>query len=177
MERKFLIIVDMQNDFIDGALGTREAQAIVPVAAQRIKELDAEDYETLVTLDTHEENYLFTNEGKHLPVKHCIYASHGWELHPEIRKAISDCCTFEKETFGSMGLVNHLITRGARQYRTTIEIMGLCTDICVISNALLLKANFPEAEIRVNSTCCAGVTPELHEAALKVMQSCQIEVI
>ena len=176
-EKKILIVVDMQNDFIDGALGTKEAVAIVDAAAERIRACRGEGYLAIATLDTHGENYLNTAEGQKLPVPHCIRGTDGWQINPKIREALGDCVLLEKPTFGSTRLPE-LVREGlAPDDRLCIEVMGLCTDICVVSNALLLKAHFPEARIAVNTGCCAGVTPAKHEAALETMRSCQIDMI
>jgi nicotinamidase/pyrazinamidase len=171
--RKILIVVDMQNDFIDGSLGTKEAEMIVPNVVNKIKEYDINDI--YVTLDTHPLNYLQTQEGKNLPVKHCIKGSNGWKLNPLIEEAIKGAKIYEKPTFGSVNLVKDLVELRKRG-EFEIEMVGLCTDICVISNALLIKANLPEVKISVDSSCCAGVTPHKHECALETMRSCQIIV-
>ena len=172
-QNKYLIVVDMQNDFIDGSLGTAEAQAIVPAAAERIRVAAREGWNVIATLDTHEENYLDTAEGRKLPVRHCIRGTEGWRLAAPIKAALGDATLVEKPTFGSVRLPG-MIEDGDG---LVIELIGLCTDICVVSNALLLKAHFPEADIRVNSACCAGVTPEKHRAALETMASCQIGIV
>ena len=177
MEKKFLIIVDMQKDFIDGALGSAEAQAVVNNAVKRIRVCREAGYQVIATLDTHEADYMQTAEGKKLPVPHCIRGTEGWELNPLIREAMGNGTLVEKPTFGSIRLPEMLRKRTAEGDRMTIELIGLCTDICVVSNALLLKANFPEAQIAVNAECCAGVTPEKHRAALETMQSCQIDIL
>lgn len=173
--QKILIVVDMQNDFIDGALGTREAAAAADRAADRIKNFNGS---ILVTLDTHYQNYLQTAEGKKLPVEHCIYKTYGWRLHEKILNALRGKVykTVEKETFGSSKLVDE-IRKFSGSGKLEIEMFGLCTDICVVSNALILKAAFPEARLAVNAACCAGVTPQLHLAALQVMGSCQVDII
>lgn len=173
--RKILVVVDMQKDFVDGALGTKEAVAIIPAVCEKIRSFDGEIY---ATLDTHYEDYMDTSEGKKLPVPHCIKGTDGHELNGDVQAALDekDYTTIEKETFGSVALPV-LIVRNAEETPDSIEVIGLCTDICVVSNALLLKANFPEAQISVDSKCCAGVTPQLHEAALTTMKSCQIDVI
>ena len=176
MEKKFLIVVDMQKDFIDGSLGTKEAQAIVPAAAARIRECREAGYGIIATLDTHEENYLDTAEGKKLPVRHCIRGTEGWRLNADIQAAAGDCLLLEKPTFGSVRLPQ-IIEEKAGDSEISLEVIGLCTDICVVSNALLLKAHFPEAKLSVRASCCAGVTPQKHEAALETMRSCQIDVI
>ena len=176
-DRKILVAVDLQNDFIDGALGTKEAEAIVPAAAARIREWREDGAEIFATLDTHEENYAETQEGKRLPVAHCIRETEGWQLNPVIREALGDCILVEKPTFGSICLPELIREKIGDGKDATIELIGLCTDICVVSNALLLKAAFPEATIRVSSGCCAGVTPEKHKAALETMASCQIDIL
>ena len=180
---KFLIVVDMQNDFIDGSLGTKEAQGIVPKVIERIRQAHEDGYMIGYTQDTHHEDYLDTPEGKKLPVPHCIKDTKGWEIPKEILDASGSRhpVLYEKETFGSEEMVGDiswlLSIHDVDDKDVTIEVLGLCTDICVVSNVLLLKANFPDATICVNVPCCAGVTPELHEAALKVMRSCQIDLI
>ena len=173
--RHFLVVVDMQKDFVDGALGSKEAQAIIPAAVEKIRGFDGELF---VTFDTHFEDYLETAEGKKLPVPHCIYGTPGWELNGAIAAAIEEKphARLQKYTFGSTALPR-LMAEFADGEDFTIELIGLCTDICVVSNALILKAFFPEAPIAVDSACCAGVTPALHEAALETMKSCQIDVI
>lgn len=172
--KKFLVIVDMQKDFIDGALGTAEAQAVVKNAVEKIRSSCAEIF---VTLDTHYENYPKTAEGKKLPVPHCIKGTPGWALNSEIADALSgkEYTSVEKITFGSVDLPS-LISERANGEDFEIELIGLCTDICVVSNALLLKAHFPEKDISVDASCCAGVTPDSHEAALVTMNMCQITV-
>lgn len=169
--KKLLIVVDMQKDFIDGSLGTKEARAIVPNVKKKIEEYQANKEEVLFTLDTHENDYLETQEGKKLPVVHCIRGTNGWELHEALKEFPGR--RFEKNTFGSADLAEFLKNK---EY-ASIELIGLCTDICVISNALLIKAFLPEMPIRVDASCCAGVTPESHENALNAMKVCQIEVI
>ncbi len=177
-KRKFLIVVDMQNDFIDGSLGTKEAQAIVPAVTERITALKAEGYAVIATLDTHEENYLDTREGRFLPVRHCIRGTDGWRIRREVRKALGDdAMLVEKPTFGSIRLPDIVRELSGGKAPAQIELLGLCTDICVVSNAMLLKAAFPETDFSVRADCCAGVTPAKHEAALETMRSCQITVI
>ncbi len=173
--KKFLIVVDMQKDFVDGALGTKEAVAIVDNV---VKKIDNFEGEILVTYDTHFDNYMETSEGKKLPVPHCIKATDGWKLDSKVEKALSgkEYKKVEKITFGSVELPK-LVKEAAGEEEFTIELVGLCTDICVVSNALLLKANFPEVEITVDASCCAGVTPDTHEAALATMGCCQINII
>ena len=175
--KKILVAVDLQNDFIDGALGTKEAEAIVPAAAARIREWREAGADIFATLDTHEANYAETQEGKRLPVLHCIRGTEGWQLNPVIREALGECTLVEKPTFGSIRLPELIREKIGDGKGATIELIGLCTDICVVSNALLLKAAFPEAAIQVSSSCCAGVTPEKHKAALETMASCQIEIL
>ena len=175
--KKYLVVIDMQNDFIDGSLGTKEAQAIVPRVVDRIKECINEGYEVFATQDTHGNDYLDTTEGKYLPVRHCIDGSPGHEIPQEILELIPQNNIIIKNTFGSIPLGYTLQWRPAACENVIIELVGLCTDICVVTNALLLKTFLPNAIIRVNAACCAGVTPELHEAALKTMKSCQIEII
>ena len=143
--KKILIAVDLQNDFIDGALGTKEAEAIVPAAAARIRECREEGAEIIATLDTHGENYMQTREGRKLPVPHCIRGTEGWQLSPVIREALGECTLVEKPTFGSIRLPELIREKIGDGKGATIELIGLCTDICVVSNALLLKAAFPEA--------------------------------
>ena len=171
-----MIVVDMQKDFIDGSLGTAEAVAIVPRAAERVRAARAAGWTVIATLDTHGEDYLQTAEGRRLPVRHCIRGSEGWRLDARIADALDGCLLLEKPTFGSVRLPA-LIRDQASDGPLTIELIGLCTDICVVSNALLLKAHFPEASVAVRRDCCAGVTPEKHEAALETMRSCQIDIL
>lgn len=168
---KLLVVVDMQKDFVDGSLGTAEAVAIVDNVVSKIRDWDGQ---IIYTLDTHGEDYLNTQEGHFLPVEHCIRSTPGWQLNDKVEKAIEEkgALGIEKPTFGSERLVEVVREEAPEE----IELIGLCTDICVISNALLLKAAFYETPIRVDQSCCAGVTPEKHEAALEVMRSCQIEV-
>lgn len=173
--KKFLVVVDMQKDFVDGALGSDAACAIVPSAVKKISDFDGEIF---VTLDTHFENYMDTAEGRKLPVPHCIKGSDGWQLNTDIDEALEGkkYTLVEKVTFGSVDLPL-LIGKASAGENMSIELIGLCTDICVVSNALLLKANFPEAVIAVDEKCCAGVTPDKHNAAIETMRSCQIEIL
>ena len=171
--KKILIVVDMQNDFIDGALGTKEAVAIVPKVEEKIRNFDGEVF---FTRDTHKTYYLETQEGKNLPVKHCIRDTEGWQIRKEL-DALRKTEPIDKETFGSTDLAGELVTLNEDQGIGSITLVGLCTDICVISNALLIKASLPEVPICVDATCCAGVTPESHENALKAMEACQIRII
>ncbi len=172
--KHFLIVVDMQKDFVDGALGTPEAQKILPNVVDKILNFDGEIF---ATLDTHAANYLQTAEGRHLPVPHCIKGTPGWMLDDQVAAALEQkpCTRVEKLTFGSV-LLPRLLYQAAGAEPFTVELVGLCTDICVVSNALMLKANFPEMPICVDSRCCAGVTPETHRTALETMRCCQIDV-
>lgn len=172
--RNILIVIDMQNDFIDGSLGTKEAEAIVDNVKNKIRIYDPAD--VIATMDTHETNYLQTQEGKYLPVEHCIRGTEGWKIRPDIAAELKHAAVYEKPTFGSTAMAEHL-RQIAQHEEISLELIGLCTDICVISNALMLKAYMPEVPIKVDSSCCAGVTPEKHLAALETMRSCQIEVI
>lgn len=173
--KKVLIVVDMQNDFVDGALGTKEAVGIVENVVSKIKNFDGK---ILVTLDTHQNNYMETLEGKKLPVPHCIKMTNGWLLNEKVMAALSDkdYKTIEKKTFGSTKLVDK-IRKIKGNGDIEIEFIGLCTDICVVSNVLLLKAYFPEVKMTVDADCCAGVTPETHKAALETIKMCQVDVI
>ena len=172
--KNFLIVVDMQKDFVNGALGTKEAVSIVPFVCEKIKNFNGDIF---VTYDTHFENYPDTAEGKKLPVEHCIKGTDGWELDKNVQSALSckEYVSVEKVTFGSVDLPK-LIEEKANGEDFTAELVGLCTDICVVSNALLLKASFPEKRISVDAKCCAGVTPETHEAAITTMKMCQIDI-
>ena len=171
--KQILIIVDMQNDFIDGALGTKEAVAIVPKVEDKIRNFDGEVF---FTRDTHEAWYLETQEGKNLPVPHCIRGTEGWQIRKEL-DALRKTEPIDKETFGSTDLAADLLALHEDEEIGSITLVGLCTDICVISNALLLKATLPEVPIYVDAACCAGVTPESHENALNAMEACQIKVM
>ena len=173
--KHFLVVVDMQKDFVDGSLGTPEALANVPKTIEKLRSFDGDIF---VTYDTHFEDYLDTPEGKKLPVPHCIYETPGWELADGLRELMEELPHYkvQKYTFGSVTLP-HLMKEVADGEDFSIELIGLCTDICVVSNALLLKAQFPDIPISVDASCCAGVTPDLHEAALTVMRSCQIDIL
>ncbi|MDR0852680.1 MAG: cysteine hydrolase [Clostridiales Family XIII bacterium] len=176
----YLIVIDMQQDFIDGSLGTPEAVAIVPNVTAKIRtHLALGKGPVLFTYDTHQTDYLKTTEGRKLPVEHCIEGTEGWKLHPEIDALAKqrDCISFKKPTFGSKELAAYLADANDREPIETIELIGLCTDICVISNAILIKSFLPETLIRVDSTCCAGVTPESHENALSAMRMCHIDIL
>ncbi len=172
--RKLLVVVDMQKDFVDGALGSKEAVAIVPGVVEKIKTYNAED--VFFTKDTHHNDYMSTQEGANLPVEHCIEGTPGWELDKDVAGVLRSSTVVNKPTFGSTDLAG-IISDIAAKEEIEIELIGLCTDICVVSNALLLKAFMPEVKISVDSACCAGVTPEKHEAALETMRSCQINVM
>ena len=165
--KKTLIVVDMQNDFIDMALGTPEAVAILPAVKARIDAYAAAGHEILYTRDTHEENYLDTPEGKKLPVKHCIRGTRGWQIAEGLYR--EGCRIIDKPNFGW--------PHWQEEALEDVELIGLCTDICVVSNALIIKATFPEASVKVNSACCAGVTPASHTAALMTMKMCQIDIL
>ena len=171
--KNILIVVDMQNDFIDGALGTKEAVAIVPKVEEKIRNFDGEVF---FTRDTHENWYLETQEGKNLPVVHCIRDTEGWQIRKEL-DALRKTDPVDKDTFGSTDLAGELVAINEDEEIGSITLVGLCTDICVISNALLIKASLPEVPIYVDASCCAGVTPESHENALKAMEMCQIKII
>ena len=168
-----LVVVDMQNDFIDGALGTKEAVAIVPKVEEKIRNFNGT---VLFTRDTHENWYLETQEGKKLPVPHCIRDTEGWQIRREL-DILRKTEPVDKETFGSTDLADDLVAMNIDDEIKSITFVGLCTDICVISNALLVKAALPEVPIIVDAACCAGVTPESHETALKAMEMCQVEVV
>lgn len=169
---KLLIVIDMQNDFIDGALGTKEAVAIVPNVAKKIAGARATGEIVVFTRDTHQKNYLETQEGKNLPVVHCVEESDGWQISDKLETGESRI--FNKPSFGSMELADYVSTLNGLE---EIELVGLCTGICVISNAFILKAKLPEVKITVDASCCACVTPESHKTALAAMKLCQINVI
>lgn len=169
--KKLLIVIDLQNDFIDGSLGTPEAEAIVEAVKDKIRSYP--DGDIFATMDTHGPDYLTTQEGRNLPVEHCIRGTEGWQIRPDIAELLTEATIFEKPTFGSIHMAEDV---KKIEDLEEIELVGLCTDICVVSNALLLKANLPEVKICVDTNCCAGVTPEKHMAALETMRSCQIEV-
>ncbi len=173
--KRLLIVVDMQKDFVDGALGSKEAAAIVDNVVKKIENFDGD---IIVTYDTHSENYMETQEGKNLPVPHCIKGTGGWQLDSKVQAAVDkrEYKAIEKPTFGSTELPEYI----RANYDTDgleIELIGLCTDICVVSNALLMKANFLEAKVSVDASCCAGVTVDSHNAALTTMKMCQVNVI
>ena len=170
--KNYLIVVDMQNDFIDGSLGTKEAVGIVNKVAEKIRSFDGE---VIFTRDTHMPDYLETQEGRRLPVEHCIKGSFGWQIREGL-EAIRPCTVIDKPTFGSAELGVLLAQRDLEEKIGSITVIGLCTDICVISNALLIKAFLPETPIVADAACCAGVTPESHRNALEAMKMCQIAI-
>ena len=165
----YLIVVDMQNDFIDGSLGSAMAQAIVPKVVEKAAHFDGK---VIFTRDTHGPNYLNTQEGRKLPVKHCIQGTPGWQICEELQPFAAN--VVDKLSFGSISLPRLLAQEGTPE---SIELCGLCTDICVITNAMMLKGTRPEVPIRVRAACCAGVTPQSHENALAAMKQCQIEIL
>ena len=171
----FLVVVDMQNDFIQGALGTKEALAILDNVVEKINSFQGTIF---ATYDTHFENYVETSEGKKLPIPHCIKGTEGWQLNKRVQKALEKkgYIKVEKSAFGSVELPM-LIKKEARGQDFQVLLIGLCTDICVVSNALILKAHFPDEEISVASDCCAGVNPETHKSALEIMKCCQINIL
>lgn len=168
-----LVVVDMQNDFIDGALGTKEAVAIVPRVVEKIKSFDGV---VLATRDTHGKDYLSTQEGKNLPVEHCIKGSEGWKIREEIEALLKEE-PIDKPTFGSTALGEKLVRINQNEKIDAITLIGLCTDICVISNAMIAKAFLPEVPVLVDASCCAGVSVESHTQALEAMKMCQIQII
>ncbi|MFC4653301.1 cysteine hydrolase family protein [Lactococcus nasutitermitis] len=168
--KKLLVLVDFQNDFIDGSLGTKEAEQIVPAVLEKLQTYP--ENERFATMDTHFADYLTTQEGKYLPVMHCIKDTAGWQLQEDAAQ-FSFQQIFEKNTFGSLELAEFVRDADVDE----VELIGICTDICVVSNALLIKAYAPEVKITVDASCCAGVSPEKHLAALETMKSCQIQVI
>lgn len=184
---KMLVVVDMQNDFINGALGTKEAVAIVPKVVEKIKEYENTDTLLIFTKDTHYDNYMETQEGKNLPVPHCIYMTEGWSIHKEIATCAKTAnllgyhtrtiinSRILKPSFGSLDLME--VIQKNKNILTEIVFVGLCTDICVISNAIMAKAAAPEVLVTVDASCCAGVTPETHKNALEAMKVCQIKVV
>ena len=178
-----LIVVDMQRDFVSGCLGSAEARAIVPAVCARIRRAREEGTQVVFTLDTHEPDYMDTREGRFLPVPHCIRGTEGWALEPDVAKeCVRGMISFEKPTFGSTALMHHVAAAAAEKgfvngKGLTVELCGVCTDICVVSNAMLIKAALPEADLVVDSALCAGVTVPKHEAALETMRSCQVTVL
>lgn len=176
MSNSYLIVVDMQNDFIDGALGTPEAQAIVEAVAQRASSFDGT---VVFTKDAHGSDYAATQEGRNLPIPHCITGTTGWELAPTLEtiRARRSAPVFEKPSFGSLDLARWLVAQNNAAPIDSIELCGLCTDICVVSNALTIKAHLPEVPLAVNPALCAGVTPAAHDAAIATMASCQVQIL
>ena len=171
-----LIVVDMQNDFVDGVLGTPEAVAILPSVAEKIRNHQGK---LIFTRDTHAEDYMDTREGRHLPVPHCIEGTTGWEIHPTVWSAIPEgreVQVIDKPTFGSTVLSASLEKIHGHSPISTVTLVGVCTDICVISNAMLIKAALPEIDVVIDAACCAGVTPESHANALRAMQMCQMGI-
>ena len=177
MMKRFLIVVDMQGDFIDGSLGTPEARAIVPAVIQRVREAKEAGDIVIATLDSHSDEYLETREGRWLPVPHCIRGTEGWRIGSGLVALLDGCEEVQKTAFGSIRLPAIIEEQAEGADEIQIEMIGLCTDICVITNALILRTALPEADIIVRRDCCAGSTPEKHEAALQVMASCQIDVV
>lgn len=170
---KILVVIDMQNDFVTGSLGSKEAVEIVPKVVDKIKNFTGE---VIFTRDTHQTKYMETQEGKHLPVEHCIENTKGWEIIPQLSTFSMLSKVINKPTFGSIELAEYIYKKYEDNKDLEVELIGLCTDICVVSNALILKAAMPELKITLDSSCCAGVTSEKHEAALETMKSCQIDV-
>ena len=173
--KKMLIVVDMQNDFVNGALGSNEAVAIIPAVEDKVRHAIENEVLVVFTRDTHYLDYMDTMEGRNLPVSHCIEGTRGWEIIPQLRNYTGSpwyCNAIDKIAFGSIALA-YII---GREKPDEIELVGLCTDICVISNALIAKAACPEAVVSVDASCCAGVTPERHRTALEAMKACQIVV-
>jgi nicotinamidase-related amidase len=174
---KQLIVIDAQEDFVRGALRNEEAIAALPVIREAVAFASRNfDRDIIYTKDTHNKDYLETQEGRNLPVEHCIKGTKGWQIRSDIAELLPDWHVYEKPTFGSVALAKDIAEIAANE-DIEIEVLGLCTDICVVSNALMLKAYMPEVKISVDPSCCAGVTPESHEAALKTMQMCQIGVL
>lgn len=172
--KRILVVVDMQKDFVDGALGTKEAVSIVEKVVRKIQQFDGE---VIYTRDTHGEDYMDTQEGNNLPVPHCIRGTDGWELDARVESVRkSGDKVFDKPAFGSKELAQYLSDVEAQEGIESIMLVGLCTDICVISNALLIKAFLPEVQVLVDASCCAGVTPKSHDNALEAMKMCQISI-
>lgn len=172
---RYLIVVDMQKDFVTGVLGTKEAQQILPAVADRVRSFEGQ---VIFTRDTHQSDYMETQEGKYLPVPHCIQGSEGWQLADELEeiRAERNLPVYDKVTFGCPELARDLVKADRQEPIEFIELIGVCTDICVVSNALTIKAHLPEVPMYVDPACCAGVTPQAHEAALTTMKSCQIQM-
>ena len=163
--KKYLVVVDMQNDFIDGSLGTPEARAVVSAVCEKIRQYPADH--VIATRDTHQADYLQTSEGKYLPVEHCIEGTEGWKIAEGLE--VPGAIYVNKSGFGYTDWKDYQLE--------DVEIVGLCTDICVVSNALIIKALYPEIRVSVDASCCAGVTPESHNAALTTMKMCQIDIV
>lgn len=174
---KLLLVIDMQNDFVDGALGTPEAVAIVPAVKARLEQAVKDGARVFFTRDTHTENYRNTQEGRKLPVPHCIEGTPGWQIIPALLPYTEGAPVFDKPSFGSVSLCQAIEKLAKESDIESITLIGLCTDICVISNAMLLKAFLPEVELYVEAACCAGVTPQSHQAALEAMKICQITIL
>ena len=172
--RKLLLVIDMQTDFVDGALGSAEAVAIVPNVLSEIAKYGKSDI--IATRDTHPEDYMQSREGRYLPVPHCIKGTAGWQIHPALAPALEGCLVIDKPTVGSTELCDHIVKLAAKE-EIEVTLVGLCTDICVVSNAMLIKAALPEIDVKVVANACAGVTPESHAAALTTMKMCQIDII
>lgn len=176
MSNSFLVVIDMQNDFIDGALGTPEARAIVEKVAHHAANFDGT---VIFTKDTHDIDYASTQEGRNLPIAHCVVGTPGWELAPALEevRARRNALVLEKPSFGSLDLARWLVEQNDAEPISSIELCGLCTDICVVSNALTIKAHLPEVPLSVNPALCAGVTPATHDAAISTMASCQVQIL
>ncbi|MBQ8375363.1 MAG: cysteine hydrolase [Clostridia bacterium] len=168
--KKLLVVIDMQNDFVFGALGSKEAQSILPAVKETIEEFKKAGQTVVFTRDTHENDYLSTQEGKYLPVPHCIRGEKGWEIVDGLRENER---VFNKPTFGSLALAEYIKAENFDE----VTLIGVCTDICVASNALLIKATCPELPLRLIKNCCAGVTPQTHEAAIATLASCQVQIL
>ena len=178
MMRKILIVIDMQNDFVTGALGSQDAQNILWNVREKIDTYVAEASEVIFTRDTHDKDYMQTNEGRHLPVAHCIRETQGWQICTCLTEGLTSAYpVIDKPTFGYVDWKAVIKSEQADGGDLRIELVGVCTDICVVSNALILKALYPEADVLVDADCCAGVTRESHEAALMTMKACQVEVL
>ena len=173
---KILVVVDMQNDFVTGSLGTKEAEVIIPNVVKKIEEWDGYVF---ATQDTHDEDYLDTQEGEKLPVKHTIKGTEGWKIQKDVYEALElDFVEiFEKKTFGSIDLALELVDCIDEMEIDEVQLIGVCTDICIISNALVIKAFLPEVKVVVDAACCAGTTPESHKRALETMKVCQVDII
>lgn len=175
-EKKVFVVIDMQQDFITGALKNWEGQLIVDNLAEEVAKRKLQGYHILFTMDTHNDNYLKTQEGKNLPVPHCIKGSDGWEIIPQLKRFVTKDNTFMKNSFSDVSFLSWIKEKICGE-PDEIILAGVCTDICVISNAMVLKASFPETPIKVMGDLCAGVTSESHKIALEAMKPCQIEII